>query len=147
MMQLCDSYSQKYSLLNAMNRFIGAVNNMDQTVMKLIGYVVQIVFISFSVFFIIPFAEAMCLRIGSAYQVCCLGSISRREEEAVWPRCLVLGLLKAALQPRSEGLVKVRTQPANAAALTSEPLLTSSFRLCAAWGLRKRQGAAELKDE
>uniref|UniRef100_A0A8C3CSE9 MID1 interacting protein 1 n=1 Tax=Cairina moschata TaxID=8855 RepID=A0A8C3CSE9_CAIMO len=33
MMQLCDSYSQKYSLLNAMNRFIGAVNNMDQTVM------------------------------------------------------------------------------------------------------------------
>ncbi|KAM8820729.1 mid1-interacting protein 1 [Eudromia elegans] len=33
MMQICDSYSQKYSLLNAMNRFIGAVNNMDQTVM------------------------------------------------------------------------------------------------------------------
>nr|XP_005501798.1 mid1-interacting protein 1 [Columba livia] len=33
MMQICDSYSQKYSLFNAMNRFIGAVNNMDQTVM------------------------------------------------------------------------------------------------------------------
>ncbi|NXC47308.1 M1IP1 protein, partial [Penelope pileata] len=32
-MQICDSYSQKYSLFNAMNRFIGAVNNMDQTVM------------------------------------------------------------------------------------------------------------------
>ncbi|XP_028998561.1 mid1-interacting protein 1-B-like [Betta splendens] len=33
MMQLCDSYNQKNSLFNAMNRFIGAVNNMDQTVM------------------------------------------------------------------------------------------------------------------
>ncbi|XP_007064331.2 mid1-interacting protein 1 isoform X1 [Chelonia mydas] len=33
MMQICDSYSQKHSLFNAMNRFIGAVNNMDQTVM------------------------------------------------------------------------------------------------------------------
>ncbi|XP_065600074.1 mid1-interacting protein 1 [Cyrtonyx montezumae] len=32
-MQICDSSSQKYSLFNAMNRFIGAVNNMDQTVM------------------------------------------------------------------------------------------------------------------
>ncbi|XP_015740114.1 mid1-interacting protein 1 [Coturnix japonica] len=32
-MQICESYSQKYSLFNAMNRFIGAVNNMDQTVM------------------------------------------------------------------------------------------------------------------
>lgn len=32
-MQICDSYSQKHSLFNAMNRFIGAVNNMDQTVM------------------------------------------------------------------------------------------------------------------
>lgn len=33
MMQVSDSYSQKNSLFNAMNRFIGAVNNMDQTVM------------------------------------------------------------------------------------------------------------------
>ncbi|XP_066476729.1 mid1-interacting protein 1 [Tiliqua scincoides] len=33
MMQICDSYCQKHSLFNAMNRFIGAVNNMDQTVM------------------------------------------------------------------------------------------------------------------
>nr|XP_060626159.1 mid1-interacting protein 1 [Anolis sagrei ordinatus] len=33
MMQIYDSYSQKHSLFNAMNRFIGAVNNMDQTVM------------------------------------------------------------------------------------------------------------------
>lgn len=32
-MQICDSYNQKNSLFNAMNRFIGAVNNMDQTVM------------------------------------------------------------------------------------------------------------------
>ncbi|CAO2624329.1 Mid1-interacting protein 1 [Lemmus lemmus] len=33
MMQICDTYNQKHSLFNAMNRFIGAVNNMDQTVM------------------------------------------------------------------------------------------------------------------
>ncbi|XP_026220035.1 mid1-interacting protein 1-B-like [Anabas testudineus] len=33
MMQLSDSYNQKNSLFNAMNRFIGAVNNMDQTIM------------------------------------------------------------------------------------------------------------------
>lgn len=33
MMQLSESYNQKNSLFNAMNRFIGAVNNMDQTVM------------------------------------------------------------------------------------------------------------------
>lgn len=33
MMQLSDSYNQKNSLFNSMNRFIGAVNNMDQTVM------------------------------------------------------------------------------------------------------------------
>lgn len=33
MMQIPDSYNQKNSLFNAMNRFIGAVNNMDQTVM------------------------------------------------------------------------------------------------------------------
>lgn len=33
MMQVCDTYNQKHSLFNAMNRFIGAVNNMDQTVM------------------------------------------------------------------------------------------------------------------
>ncbi|KAG8450526.1 hypothetical protein GDO86_002973 [Hymenochirus boettgeri] len=33
MMQISDSYNQKHSLFNAMNRFIGAVNNMDQTVM------------------------------------------------------------------------------------------------------------------
>uniref|UniRef100_A0A8D0L431 MID1 interacting protein 1 n=1 Tax=Sphenodon punctatus TaxID=8508 RepID=A0A8D0L431_SPHPU len=33
MMQIYESYSQKHSLFNAMNRFIGAVNNMDQTVM------------------------------------------------------------------------------------------------------------------
>lgn len=32
-MQISDSYNQKNSLFNAMNRFIGAVNNMDQTVM------------------------------------------------------------------------------------------------------------------
>lgn len=32
-MQIVDSYNQKNSLFNAMNRFIGAVNNMDQTVM------------------------------------------------------------------------------------------------------------------
>ncbi|XDV22611.1 hypothetical protein PO909_027474 [Leuciscus waleckii] len=32
-MQICDSYNQKNSLFNSMNRFIGAVNNMDQTVM------------------------------------------------------------------------------------------------------------------
>ncbi|XP_036375094.1 mid1-interacting protein 1-B-like [Megalops cyprinoides] len=33
MMQISDSYNQKHSLFNAMDRFIGAVNNMDQTVM------------------------------------------------------------------------------------------------------------------
>ncbi|XP_053313412.1 mid1-interacting protein 1 [Spea bombifrons] len=33
MMQISDTYNQKHSLFNAMNRFIGAVNNMDQTVM------------------------------------------------------------------------------------------------------------------
>lgn len=33
MMQIPDSYNQKNSLFNTMNRFIGAVNNMDQTVM------------------------------------------------------------------------------------------------------------------
>ncbi|XP_035533861.1 mid1-interacting protein 1-B-like [Morone saxatilis] len=33
MMQIPESYNQKNSLFNAMNRFIGAVNNMDQTVM------------------------------------------------------------------------------------------------------------------
>ncbi|XP_023656536.1 mid1-interacting protein 1A [Paramormyrops kingsleyae] len=33
MMQMSDSYNQKNSLFNAMNRFISAVNNMDQTVM------------------------------------------------------------------------------------------------------------------
>lgn len=33
MMQLCDSCNQKNSLFSAMRRFIGAVNNMDQTVM------------------------------------------------------------------------------------------------------------------
>ncbi|KAF3688300.1 Mid1-interacting protein 1-B [Channa argus] len=33
MMQLSDSYNQKNSLFNAMYRFIGAVKNMDQTVM------------------------------------------------------------------------------------------------------------------
>ncbi|XP_028993623.1 mid1-interacting protein 1-B [Betta splendens] len=33
MMQLAESSNQKNSLLNAMNRFIGAVNNMDQTIM------------------------------------------------------------------------------------------------------------------
>lgn len=32
-MQISESYNQKNSLFNAMNRFIGAVNNMDQTVM------------------------------------------------------------------------------------------------------------------
>lgn len=33
MMQLNETPNQKNSLFNAMNRFIGAVNNMDQTVM------------------------------------------------------------------------------------------------------------------
>ncbi|XP_042562193.1 mid1-interacting protein 1A [Clupea harengus] len=33
MMQMVETYTQKNSLLNAMNGFIGAVNNMDQTVM------------------------------------------------------------------------------------------------------------------
>ncbi len=33
MMQISESYNQKNSLFNAMTRFIGAVNNMDQTVM------------------------------------------------------------------------------------------------------------------
>uniref|UniRef100_UPI0037E8BDDD mid1-interacting protein 1-B-like n=1 Tax=Semicossyphus pulcher TaxID=241346 RepID=UPI0037E8BDDD len=33
MMQISESYNQKNSLFNTMNRFIGAVNNMDQTVM------------------------------------------------------------------------------------------------------------------
>uniref|UniRef100_A0A665TN43 MID1 interacting protein 1b n=1 Tax=Echeneis naucrates TaxID=173247 RepID=A0A665TN43_ECHNA len=33
MMQISDSYNQKNSLFNAMNRFIDAVKNMDQTVM------------------------------------------------------------------------------------------------------------------
>ncbi|MBN3291889.1 M1I1B protein, partial [Polypterus senegalus] len=33
MMQISESHNQKHSLLNAMNRFIGAVNNMDQIVM------------------------------------------------------------------------------------------------------------------
>lgn len=33
MMQISESYNQKKSLFNAMNRFIFAVNNMDQTVM------------------------------------------------------------------------------------------------------------------
>ncbi|XP_075052530.1 mid1-interacting protein 1 [Mixophyes fleayi] len=33
MMQISDTYNQRHSLFNAMNRFIGAVNNMDQTVM------------------------------------------------------------------------------------------------------------------
>uniref|UniRef100_A0AAY4C3F4 Mid1-interacting protein 1 n=1 Tax=Denticeps clupeoides TaxID=299321 RepID=A0AAY4C3F4_9TELE len=33
MMQISESYNQKNSLFNAMNRFISAVNNMDQTVM------------------------------------------------------------------------------------------------------------------
>ncbi|XP_078088703.1 mid1-interacting protein 1-B-like [Mustelus asterias] len=33
MMQIMDTYNQKHSLFNAMNKFIGAVNNMDQTVM------------------------------------------------------------------------------------------------------------------
>ncbi|KAF3694665.1 Mid1-interacting protein 1-B [Channa argus] len=33
MMQLIETPNQKNSLLNAMNRFIGAVNNMDQTIM------------------------------------------------------------------------------------------------------------------
>lgn len=32
-MQMSDSYNQKNSLFTAMSRFIGAVNNMDQTVM------------------------------------------------------------------------------------------------------------------
>lgn len=33
MMQISESYNQKKSLFSAMNRFIFAVNNMDQTVM------------------------------------------------------------------------------------------------------------------
>uniref|UniRef100_A0A3P9I4W5 MID1 interacting protein 1b n=1 Tax=Oryzias latipes TaxID=8090 RepID=A0A3P9I4W5_ORYLA len=33
MMQLQETTNQKNSLFNAMNRFIGAVNNMDQTIM------------------------------------------------------------------------------------------------------------------
>lgn len=33
MMQALDAYNQKNSLFTAMSRFIGAVNNMDQTVM------------------------------------------------------------------------------------------------------------------
>ncbi|XP_070832814.1 mid1-interacting protein 1A [Chaetodon trifascialis] len=33
MMQLLEAPNQKNSLFNAMNRFIGAVNNMDQTIM------------------------------------------------------------------------------------------------------------------
>lgn len=33
MMQIYDSCNQKHSLFSAMTRFIGAVNNMDQTVM------------------------------------------------------------------------------------------------------------------
>uniref|UniRef100_A0A3B4Y5R2 MID1 interacting protein 1 n=2 Tax=Seriola TaxID=8160 RepID=A0A3B4Y5R2_SERLL len=33
MMQLAETPNQKNSLFNAMNRFIGAVNNMDQTIM------------------------------------------------------------------------------------------------------------------
>ncbi|PWA13801.1 hypothetical protein CCH79_00016914 [Gambusia affinis] len=33
MMQISDSYNHKNSLFTAMSRFIGAVNNMDQTVM------------------------------------------------------------------------------------------------------------------
>ncbi|XP_040913857.1 mid1-interacting protein 1A [Toxotes jaculatrix] len=33
MMQLSETPNQKNSLFNAMNRFIGAVNNMDQTIM------------------------------------------------------------------------------------------------------------------
>ncbi|AWP13387.1 putative mid1-interacting protein 1 [Scophthalmus maximus] len=33
MMQLPETHKQKNSLFTAMNRFIGAVNNMDQTVM------------------------------------------------------------------------------------------------------------------
>lgn len=33
MMQLSDAHNQKNSLFTAMNRFIGAVNDMDQTVM------------------------------------------------------------------------------------------------------------------
>ncbi|KAF6718568.1 Mid1-interacting protein 1-B [Oryzias melastigma] len=33
MMQLPETTNQKNSLFNAMNRFIGAVNNMDQTIM------------------------------------------------------------------------------------------------------------------
>lgn len=33
MMQLTETTAQRNSLFNAMNRFIGAVNNMDQTVM------------------------------------------------------------------------------------------------------------------
>uniref|UniRef100_A0A3B5K4G2 MID1 interacting protein 1 n=1 Tax=Takifugu rubripes TaxID=31033 RepID=A0A3B5K4G2_TAKRU len=33
MMQLLETPNQKNSLFNAMNRFLGAVNNMDQTIM------------------------------------------------------------------------------------------------------------------
>lgn len=33
MMQLQETHNQKNSLFNAMNRFLGAVNNMDQTIM------------------------------------------------------------------------------------------------------------------
>ncbi|KAJ0005480.1 hypothetical protein NQD34_015374 [Periophthalmus magnuspinnatus] len=33
MMQMTETTNQKNSLFNAMNRFIGAVNNMDQTIM------------------------------------------------------------------------------------------------------------------
>ncbi|XP_069745493.1 mid1-interacting protein 1A [Narcine bancroftii] len=33
MMQIMDTYNQKHSLFNAMNKFLAAVNNMDQTVM------------------------------------------------------------------------------------------------------------------
>ena len=33
MMHTSDSYNQRKSLFNTMNRFIGAINNMDQTVM------------------------------------------------------------------------------------------------------------------
>ncbi|XP_032879489.1 LOW QUALITY PROTEIN: mid1-interacting protein 1-B-like [Amblyraja radiata] len=33
MMQIMDTYNQKHSLFDAMNKFIAAANNMDQTVM------------------------------------------------------------------------------------------------------------------
>ncbi|XP_068602364.1 mid1-interacting protein 1A isoform X2 [Brachionichthys hirsutus] len=33
MLQICDSPNQKNSLFNAMNGFLGAVNNMEQTIM------------------------------------------------------------------------------------------------------------------